>query len=362
MCNRGKNKYEASLREVAAFLLDLKHSFAFVGNIAVGKTTALCYIVDLLIKDATSQKQKMALDTGAGYTTQGEVRVSTLNSRMENSGKFGLVIYPHPKEEVFRLASDICASVLAMRDGKENESRVQEEVEKVLRVMAGLPRTEHEGELRDPLLDLAKVHDTPEKLTAEFQSRMNLGERTTTSLWFDATNTQEGLIWLRDEFRKVNSGRNSTVSLAKRIDVFVPMPLQPVAPYEISPIDTKGAEETAVRPDLQAHYDDLRTITILCSHFAPDSTMIDVLAHLAATGKASTITERVVFMVLAREKETLTMNSEDGMPPSKMLSRLTSSVKRRFGPNYQSIRVVRTSRLSFMTRLRRTPRQCARSF
>ncbi len=305
-------QYEASLREVATFLHDLKHNFAFVGNVAVGKTTALCYVADLLIREATTQKQKMALDTGAGYTTQGEVRVSSLASGMEGSGKFGIVIYPHPKEEVFRLANDICASALAMRDGKENESRVPEEVEKVLRVMAGLPRTEREGELYDPLLDLA--NENPEKLTAEFQSRMNLGERTTTSLWLDATNTQEGLIWLRDEFRKINSGRNAKVSLAKRIDIFVPMPLLPATPFEISPIDTKGAEETAVRPDLQAHYDDPRSITILCSHFAPDSTMVDVLAHLAATGKSSTISERVVFMVLAREKETLTMNSEDGSP------------------------------------------------
>jgi hypothetical protein len=311
---RQAKQYEASLREVAAFLFDVKHNFAFVGNVAVGKTTALCYVIDLCLKEATTQKEKMALDTGAGYTTQGEVRVSTLDSGTEGSGKFGMMVYPHPDEEVFRLANDICASALAMRDGKENESRVPEEVEKVLRVMAGLPRREREGELCDPLLDLAKAHDNPEKLTAEFRSRMNLGERTTTSLWFDVTNTQEGLIWLRDEFRKINSGRNPKVSLAKRIDIFVPMPLLSATPYEISAIDTKGAEETAVRPDLQAHYDDPRTITILCSHFAPNSTMTDVLAHLAATGKTSTISERVVFMVLAREKETLTMNSEDGSP------------------------------------------------
>jgi transcriptional regulator with XRE-family HTH domain len=307
-------QYQARLREVAEFLLDLKHNLAFVGSIAVGKTTALCYLADLLIKDATTQKQKMALDTGAGYTTQGEVRVSTLDSGEEKSGNFGLMVYPHPKEEVFKLASDICGSVLAMRDGKENESRVQEEVEKVLRVMAGLPRTEREGEFHDPLLDLALIHDTAEKLTAEFQSRMNLGERTTTNLWFQATGTEEGLTWLRDDFRKVNSGRNPKVSLAKRIDVFVPMPLFPNTPFEITPTDTKGAEETAVRPDLQAHYDDPRTLTLLCSDFVPDSTMIDVLAHLAATGKSSTISERLVFLVLARKKEVLTMNSEDGSP------------------------------------------------
>lgn len=181
----------------------------------------------MIAKDGKNLKQKVALDTGAGWTTQSEVRVGCLNSGSE-SGKFGMVIYPHPQEEVFRLASDVCTSVFAMRDGKENESRVPEEVEKVLRSMAELPRRPSkafDGGLDDPLLDLTKTYDTPEKLTAEFQSRMKLGERTTTGLWFDAPGTQEGLVWLREEFKKVNNGRNPKVSLAKRVDVLLPMPL-----------------------------------------------------------------------------------------------------------------------------------------
>src|SRR6266545_7375254 len=174
-------QYEEGLQEVAAFLFDLKHNLAFLGNIAVGKTTALCFITDLLIDEAKTLKQKMALDTGAGWTTQSEVRVGTLDSGMEDSGKFGIVVYPQPQEEVFRLASDICASLFALRDGKESESRVPEEVEKVLRSMAELPRKaskEREGELDDPLQELAKTFDSPDRLTAEFQSHLKIGERT----------------------------------------------------------------------------------------------------------------------------------------------------------------------------------------
>jgi transcriptional regulator with XRE-family HTH domain len=308
-------QYESSLREVAAFLSDLKHNLAFVGKIAVGKTTALCFITDLLINDAKTLKQKVALDTGAGWTTQSEVRVGTLDSGMDETSKFGIVVYPHPQEEVSRLVTDICYSLLAIRDGRESDSRVPEEVEKVLRSMAELPRRsskENEGELYDPLLELAKAFNTPDRLTAEFQSRMNLNERTETGFWFDAPNEQVGLAWLRDEFRKVNNGRHPKVSLAKRIDVFVPRALVPDCIYELTCVDTKGTDETAIRPDLQVYFDDPRTITVLCSHFAPDSNMIDVLGHLAATGKAVAILERVVFLVLPREEEALSMNSEDG--------------------------------------------------
>jgi transcriptional regulator with XRE-family HTH domain len=310
-------QYEERLLWVASFLLNLKHNLAFLGKIAVGKTTALCFITDLLIEEAKGLKQKVALDTGSGWTTQSEVRVGTLDSGLEETGtaKFGILVYPQSHEEIFRLVSDICTSFFAIRDGKESESRVPEEVEKVLRSMAELPRRpskDREGELDDPLLELAKPFDTPEKLTAEFQARMKLGDRTETGLWFDASNEQEGLVWLRDQFRKVNNGRNPKVSMAKCIDVFVPRPLVPECIYDLLGVDTKGTDETAIRPDLQAYFDDPRTITILCSHFAPDSNMFDALGHLAATGKAAAIKERVVFMVLAREQEALNMNSEDG--------------------------------------------------
>jgi transcriptional regulator with XRE-family HTH domain len=309
--------YEDGLREVAAYLLDLKHVFAFLGNIMVGKTTALCFITDLLIEEGKTLKQRVPLDTGAGWTTLCEVQLGTLDSGLEESGKFGIVVYPHTQDEVFRLASDVCTSLMAMRDGKESESRVPEEIEKVLRAMAELPRRPvkgPDGGLEDPLLDLARTCDTSEQLTAEFKSRMKLDERATTDIWFNAPTLQEGLAWLQAEFRKINGGRNTKVSLPKRIDVFVPVPLLKDTPYDPKFVDTKGSDETAIRPDLQAYLDDPRTVTILCSRFAPDANMIDVLSHLTATGKTGAISDRIIFLVLARQDEALAINSEDGNP------------------------------------------------
>src|SRR5205823_5792101 len=194
-------------------------------------------------------------------------------------------------------------------------------IEKVLRTMAEVPRRPAKGPdggLEDPLLDLAKTYDTPEKLTAEFQSRMKLDERTTTDIWFNAPSFQEGLVWLQAEFRKINNGRNLKVSLPKRIDVFVPGPLIKDSHYEPKFVDSKGAEETAIRPDLQVHLDDPRTVTILCSHFAPVATMLEVLSHLTATGKAAAISDRTIFLVLTRHEEALAINSEDESPIEKI--------------------------------------------
>ena len=311
--------YEDVLRQSAAYLLDLKHGVSLVGNIAVGKTTALCWLINLLLDNAKSLKQRAVLETGAGWVTLGPVQVSTLDSGLKDgeAGKFGLVVQTYTPEEIFRLANDLCASFIAMRDGKETESRVPEEMERALRSMAGLTRKtpkDPNEKVEDPLMNLARAHDNPEQLTAEFVALLRLDQRTITDIWHDAPTTQDGLKWLQTEFRKINNGRNSQISLPKRIDVFVPMKLVEDSPFDLSFTDTKGADGTAVRPDIQTHLDDSRSITVLCSRFAPDGSMLDLLAHLTATGKANVISEQIIFLVLPRPDEAMAIDKEDGDP------------------------------------------------
>src|ERR1700722_10017855 len=102
--------YENVLREACTYLLDLKHGVAMVGNIAVGKTTALCCLINLLLDNAKSLKQRAALETGAGWVTLGPVQISTLDSgtKGEDVCKFGIVVQPYSTEEIFRLANDLC--------------------------------------------------------------------------------------------------------------------------------------------------------------------------------------------------------------------------------------------------------------
>ncbi len=309
--------YQEGLRQATAYLLDLKHSVCFVGPIMAGKTTGLCFVADLLIDEGKTLKQRVPFDTGAGWTTLCEVQINTLDSGLEKACKFGIVVHPYPQDEVYRLVIDLCTSWFAMRDNKETESRVVEEIEKVLRSMAEFPRRtkgSDDDDLEDPLEELAKLQDNPMKLAAEFKARMKLDERTTTDIWFDAPSFQDGLKWLQTEFRKINNGRNTKVSLPKRIDVFVPKALMNDSTYEWKFVDMKGAEETAIRPDIQSYLDDQRAITVLCSRFTGAQTMLEVLGHLTATGKTATISDRLVFVVFPRKEEVAAMNSEDGSP------------------------------------------------
>jgi len=310
--------YEGALREACTFLLDLKHGVAMVGNIAVGKTTALCCLINLLLDNAKSLKQRAALETGAGWVTLGPVQVSTLDSGTAGDGiwRFGIVIQPYAVEEIFRLANDLCESIIAIRDKKETESRVTEEMDRALRSMAGLTRKtpkEPGEECEDPLMNLAHEHGTVDKLTAAFVALLKLDTRTTTDLWHNSPSKQDGLKWLQMEFRKINNGRNQQVSLPKRIDVFVPMKLVE-SPLDIDFSDTKGAEGTAVRADIQTYLDNPRSLIVLCSRFAPDATMIDLLAHLHATGKVDVISKRIVFLLLPRPDEAMAIDKDSGDP------------------------------------------------
>lgn len=316
--------YETALRQFTAYLLDLKHGVSLVGNISVGKTTVLCYLINLLLENAKSLKQRAALETGAGWVTLGPVQVSTLDGKENDGsfGKFGLVVQPYSIEEIFRFASDLCASMILIREGKETESRVPEEMERALRSMAGLPRKtpkEAGEQISDPLLELAKAYDTAEKLTAEFVALLKLDQRNATDLWCDAPTKQEGLKWLQAEFRKINNGRNPSVSLPKRIDVFVPMKLIEDSLFDISFTDTKGIDGTVVRPDIQTHLDDARSILLICARFAPDTAMLDdLLSHLAATGKGDVISDRIIFLGLPRPDEAMAIDREDGEPVDKV--------------------------------------------
>ncbi len=183
--------------------------------------------------------------------------------------------------------------------------------------MAGLTRKtpkEPGEEAEDPLMNLAKEHETAEQLTAAFVAMLKLDQRTTTDLWHNAPSKQDGLKWLQTEFRRINNGRNQQVSLPKRIDVFVPMKLVEDALLDIEFSDTKGAEGTAVRPDIQSYLDNPRCLIVLCSRFAPDATMLDLLSHLNATGKADVILKRIVFLLLPRPDEAMAIDKDDGEP------------------------------------------------
>jgi hypothetical protein len=152
------------------------------------------------------------------------------------------------------------------------------------------------------------------ELTAEVLKRICVEKRTRTEFRFESEHRVAGLTKLRELFASVNKGLCADVSLPRRVDLIVPAPLLGKRPFAVRIIDTKGVDDSAIRPDIQAHLDDQKALTVLCSRFnsAPDSTMQQLLENLVNTGAERAMRERVVMLVLARSDEVLETQDDAG--------------------------------------------------
>src|SRR5437867_446415 len=316
------------------YLRSLDHSIAFVGDIGVGKSTAICFTTGLLLpadpKAHGALSKRVVLETGSGRMTLCEVQL-----QKGAKDAFALVVYPHSQEEVFRTVSDFCASLIDAYSGPAGEQGgrgVSEEVNKALRNMAGLARKLEKGpdgkpQRFDPAMELVRAcHNGSTELTleirkqllaevtAEILKRLKLEQRSTTEFRFEEENQVAGLRRLRELFANVNKGLCSEVSLPRRVDLIVPMHLLGKRPYAIRIIDTKGVDGSAIRPDIRAYLDDPRTLTVLCSKFnsAPDPTMQLLMENLANTGAERVMAESVALLVLARGAEVMDTQDDVG--------------------------------------------------
>ena len=318
--------YRKTILDAADYLQRLHHFISFVGEIGVGKSTAICGLTNLLLppdpKAQTALSRRVVLEAGSGRMTLCEVIV-----RSEGKVAYGLVVQPESQEEIFRMVSDFCASLVDTVGGAgtnavgDGESRgVPEELSKALRNMAGLARKTEKGAdgktVRiDPAMDLAReCKGNLAELTGEVVKRIGLEKRTRTEFRFETENRLEGLQKLKELFASVNKGLARDVSLPRRIDMIVPAPLLGKRPFTVRIVDTKGVDDTAIRPDIRAYLDDGRTLTVLCTRFnsAPDSKVQQLLENLVSTGAERALSERVVVLVLARSEEVLDTQDDAG--------------------------------------------------
>ena len=85
---------------------------------------------------------------------------------------------------------------------------------------------------------------------------MNLRARTNSELWHDSSSEKDPLRWIKEEFTKINHGRNPSFSVPRRINVLVPqMTLNGETPLNISVVDTKGVDQFAPRSDITRLFD-----------------------------------------------------------------------------------------------------------
>lgn len=310
-------RHQDSLRRAAAFLGREDHNIAFVGDMGVGKSTAISFGFDLLVPPSMADKQinRPVLETGAGGTTICEVRV-------KSGPEFGFYLVPMNDSEMRDLVADFCAAkwaLLTTEAGQANESvGVSRENERAIRNMCGLGRRREKigGKLvyHDPVLDMAKSCGSEEEFRTRVLGLIRLEDRTRAEIWYNSATRQHPMEWVTETFRAINNGRLADVPLPKSIDLLIPNFGRSFGELEITVVDTKGVDDVAVRTDLDQRLRDPRTAIVFCSHFndAPGTTTRVLLQHMRQTFSERLDTGKVSVLALPRAGEARAMKDDMG--------------------------------------------------
>lgn len=314
---RQMERHREAMLRASTFLTRLDHNLAFVGDMGVGKSTAISFIFDLLVPAALSDKpiNRPILETGGGGTTICEVHI-------KRGPEFGISIVPMTETELRELVADFCtAKWLGLsgdrRDNDETLS-VSREADRAIRNMAGLNRRREtiEGKVtwHDPVTDLARSCGTEEEFRTRVLGLMAIEARTSREIWYDSATRKNPMEWVTETFKAVNNGRLKDVSLPRSIDLMIPDFGRSFGEFTISVIDTKGVDDVAVREDLDARLKDPRTTIIFCSRFndAPGTSTRLLLQHMRQTFSETLDSGKVSVLALPRAGEARAMKDDSG--------------------------------------------------
>ena len=307
------------LIRASTYLSGLRHNIAFVGDMGVGKSTAISHLFELMapVKSGEALTNQPVLESGAGGTTICEVLVKT-------GPEYGVSLVPMEGPELLELVSDFCAAkwetVRKERNRRSDSPQVAREVERAIRNMANLTRKKRvrDGKpvYEDPVHELVLKCETEDEVRAQVLQRMQLADRTTTEIWYERGSGEDALSWARDTFRAVNNGRRNDVPFPKSVSLLMPCLTATVGEFEITVIDTKGVSDLAVREDLDARLKEGRTSVVLCCRFndAPGTSVKALLQHMKHAVSERFELGKLAILGLPRSGEAREMKDDEGEP------------------------------------------------
>ena len=295
---------EGELRTIEAYMRRRDHVVAWVGDIGVGKTTALAHAVGLLVGDGRSGRRP-AFPVGSGRTTVCETAI-------RSAPTYGILVDALEDEEVLRLTRELVSSVVP----GVNSGGVSAETARVLRNMSGTkPDTTTIGDEPisiDPIVDLLSSGLGVDEVTDRLVAAMKLAERRERQIILPE-GSDDGLSWVSGIVTKINNGLDGRFSVPRRITVLMPSAHLGMDGQNLQVVDTRGVESVTQRPDLAAHGDDPRTLVVLCTKFAdaPNATVQRQLQESLDSGSDSSEKRRQCILVLPRGDEALEMPGFD---------------------------------------------------
>lgn len=167
----------------------------------------------------------------------------------------------------------------------------------------------------DLAADLCKQCSSEQEFRARVLDRIDAAKRTRTEMWFEAGPGKSPLDWMAKIFKEINNGRLVDVPLPRQIDLLIPGFAREAYPLNVTVVDTKGIDDIAIRPDLDARLTDSRTAVVLCSKFndAPGTTAQLLLKHMRESLAERIDGGRVIILALPRPGEAVKVKDDGGV-------------------------------------------------
>ena len=306
----------------AALVSATEQSIAFIGDIGVGKTTAICALTGLEVKRVVRRRKtseirlEPVLYTGAGGSTICEVH-------LVQGQAYGITIQPRSLEEIRVEVREFAYSIKPPTSSEDVQNIVgtSSEMERAIRNMSQLniSRPQNSDGSRghlDPAKDLADSLSDYKEFAQAILGKMGIEERERTEIQYsELMQERSALEWLRDTFAQINNGRHPEFTIPERIEVTLPHPVLAERDFSVRIVDTKGIDQTAERGDLTNHINSPDTAVVLCSPFnnAP-ATSLQSLLEMAMARRVHDMEDKTAILVLPKHDEALAVKNDFGEP------------------------------------------------
>jgi hypothetical protein len=307
----------AELEKLSRILATPQHKLVFIGQVGVGKTTAICHLAGLTAEREKKKKVSKSgpekairvtedlMATGSGFTTLCEVVVKPAHG---SGNRFE--VEPSDRDEVERTISEFCQALwrkvypdtddLGQKTGEQLNFPV--ELVRAVRNMVKLPEGDKQDD--DSAMRLARefATDAFEQFRGAVVTRANLEKRTQTE-FICSPGELDPRAWIKKTFDDLNLARVDTVSIPRRITLHVDSALlSPHVDRVASLVDTKGVDASQFnRADLDLYIrEDDSAICILAERFDTAPTNLIPVLQRHIVREAPLTSSKFIIMVIPR--------------------------------------------------------------
>ncbi len=323
------------LEKIKTISLITKYDILFIGQVGVGKTTAICHLFNFVYEHKQKKKIKKGdkveyktitsikeiLSTGSGKTTICEVIIKpAVETYIE--------ISPYSEEDMIELIKDFCLDIWQQvyPDGKSEDSLKLSSTEliRAIRNIVHLKEIHSKGNYIDEAAQLAKDFSSSQlnnfikevikraKLHLRKQTKFDCREEFNSAKINDVKAEKE---WIKDKFYQINLGKINTCLIPQKIIIYVSPNIIDFEQYPKlnSIIDTKGIDEVKIRKDLESYIrDNDQTICIFTESFKSAPSNVSELIKRYLTSESKDIDTKFALIILPQKGEPEKLFSSDG--------------------------------------------------